>query len=217
MGTAMTDKQNELIVRLRNLKLEGFASEIENQLSNLPVYAKLSFEDRLLSCVDIQETLNKEKRCFTLIKNAKFKDHLRLTDLTSTADYGLKDETLACALGYNCCSNGISVRYYRTSDLLLEMSNKLGMDKLRFMRNLQRFKVLILDDFGISKISTSESQDLFNIIDDRYKTASTVISTQLKKSAFPILLGSDTKAEAATDRLLHPAIEIELKGPSRRK
>lgn len=34
MGTAMTDKQNELIVRLRNLKLEGFASEIENQLSN---------------------------------------------------------------------------------------------------------------------------------------------------------------------------------------
>lgn len=245
MGTAMTDKQNELIVRLRNLKLEGFASEIENQLSNLPVYAKLSFEDRLLSCVDIQETLNKEKRCFTLIKNAKFKDHLRLTDLTSTADYGLKDETLAsltslnwvtkccnviisgscgvgktglaCALGYNCCSNGISVRYYRTSDLLLEMSNKLGMDKLRFMRNLQRFKVLILDDFGISKISTSESQDLFNIIDDRYKTASTVISTQLKKRAFPILLGSDTKAEAATDRLLHPAIEIELKGPSRRK
>lgn len=93
------------------------------------------------------------------------------------------------------------------------MTNKLGIDKLRFMRNLQRFKVLILDDFGISKISTSESQDLFNIIDDRYKTASTVISTQLKKSAFPILLGSDT--EAATDRLLHPAIEIELKGPSR--
>lgn len=97
------------------------------------------------------------------------------------------------------------------------MTNKLGMDKLRFMRNLQRFKVLILDDFGISKISTSESQDLFNIIDDRYKTASTVISTQLKKRAFPILLGSYTKAEAATDRLLHPAIEIELKGPSRRK
>lgn len=95
------------------------------------------------------------------------------------------------------------------------MTNKLGMDKLRFMRNLQRFKVLILDDFGISKISTSESQDLFNIIDDRYKTASTVISTQLKKRAFPILLGSDTKA--ATDRLLHPSIEIELKGPSRRK
>lgn len=50
-----------------------------------------------------------------------------------------------------------------------------------------------------------------------HKTASTVISTQLKKSAFPILLGSDTKAEAATDRLLHPAIEIELKGHSRRK
>lgn len=168
-----------------------------------------------------------------------------LSPLTLTADYGLKDETLAsltslnwvtkccnviisgscgvgktglaCALGYNCCSNGISVGYYRTSDLLLEMTNKLGMDKLRFMRNLQRFKVLILDDFGNSKISTSESQDLFNIIDDRYKTASTVISTQLKKSAFQILLGSDTKAEAATDRLLHPAIEIELKGPSRRK
>lgn len=103
------------------------------------------------------------------IKNAKFKDHLRLTDLTSTADYGLKDETLAsltslnwvtkccnviisgscgvgktglaCALGYNCCSNGISVRYYRTSDLLLELTNKIGMDKLRFMRNLQRFNV----------------------------------------------------------------------------
>ena len=64
------------------------------------------------------------------------------------------------------------------------------MDKLRFMRNLQRFKVLILDDFGISKISTSESQDLFNIIDDRYKTASTVISTQVGGQA---VLGRQSK------------------------
>ena len=40
MGTAMTDKQNELIVRLRNLKLEGFASEIENQLSNCACLCK---------------------------------------------------------------------------------------------------------------------------------------------------------------------------------
>lgn len=64
MGTAMTDKQNELIVRLRNLK------------------------------------------------NAKFKDHLRLTDLTSTADYCLKVETLASLTSLNwvtkCCNVIIS-------------------------------------------------------------------------------------------------------------
>ena len=245
MTIAITEKQKDILVKLRaDLRLNGFAADIENQYENLAVYAGLSFEDRLLSCIEKQIQSDKERKCANLVKRAKFKDKLRLSDLTRTSEYGLSKAVLASlaslqwvtkccniiisgscgvgktglanALGYNCCTNGISVRCYRTSDLLLEMSAKQGMEKIRFMKNLLRYQVLILDDFGIAPINSEETQDLFNLLDDRYKVAPVIVATQLKKEGLSIFLGNDTKTEAAADRLLHPSMNIELKGPSRR-
>lgn len=246
MSIAITEKQKEVLIRLRQeLRLDGFASELENQYENLSIYAGLTFEERLISCIEKQEQADKERKCANLIKRAKLRDHLRLSDLTRTSQYGLSKETLASlaslqwvtkccniiisgscgvgktglanALAYNCCSNGISVRNYRTSDLLLELSAKQGMEKIKFMKNLQRYNVLILDDLGLAPITSEETQDLFNILDDRYRVAPVIVATQLKLEGLSIFLGNDTKAEAAADRLLHPSIHIELKGPSRRK
>ena len=100
MSIAITEKQKEVLIRLRQeLRLDGFASELENQYENLSIYAGLTFEERLISCIEKQEQADKERKCANLIKRAKLKDHLRLSDLTKTSQYGLSKETLASL----CC------------------------------------------------------------------------------------------------------------------
>ena len=40
MSIAITEKQKEVLIRLRQeLRLDGFASELENQYENLSIYA----------------------------------------------------------------------------------------------------------------------------------------------------------------------------------
>ena len=79
---ALFENQSNLLIKLRLNKLEGFAKELENQFLNEPVFASMSIEERLLLCIEAQETYAKQRRCATLIKNAKFKDNLRMSDLT---------------------------------------------------------------------------------------------------------------------------------------
>lgn len=89
---ALFENQSNLLIKLRLNKLEGFAKELENQFLNEPVFASMSIEERLLLCIEAQETYAKQRRCATLIKNAKFKDNLRMSDLTLTKEYGLTDQ-----------------------------------------------------------------------------------------------------------------------------
>lgn len=86
---ALFENQSNLLIKLRLNKLEGFAKELENQFLNEPVFASMSIEDRLLLCIEAQETYAKQRRCATLIKNAKFKDNLRMSDLTLTKELSM--------------------------------------------------------------------------------------------------------------------------------
>lgn len=241
---ALFENQSNLLIKLRLNKLEGFAKELENQFLNEPVFASMSIEERLLLCIEAQETYAKQRRCATLIKNAKFKDNLRMSDLTLTKEYGLTDQikasitslqwvnkgvnilvTGACgvgktalinAIGYNCCNNGITVKNFRTSDLFENLSQMTALGKHRFKESLKRTKVLILDDFAITPFNEEQRKDLFDIIDDRQKIGSTIIASQLKKAIIQKVFGNDAKGESSYDRFINPCIEIILQGESRR-
>jgi DNA replication protein DnaC len=58
---------------------------------------------------------------------------------------------------------------------------------------------------------------LLEILDDRYKRKSTVITSQLPTTHWHEHLNDATLADAILDRLLHNAIKLELKGESLRK
>lgn len=60
-------------------------------------------------------------------------------------------------------------------------------------------------------------QDLLEILDDRYKKRSTIITSQLPVSHWHEHLQDKTLADAILDRLIHNAIRFELKGDNMRK
>ena len=62
-----------------------------------------------------------------------------------------------------------------------------------------------------------ERRDLLGILEDRYGSRSTSVTSQLPPGQWHDHLGEPTLADAIRDRLLHNAHRIVLKGPSRRK
>jgi DNA replication protein DnaC len=62
-----------------------------------------------------------------------------------------------------------------------------------------------------------QCRDFLEVVEDRYGSASIIISSQLPVSSWHSVFADATIADAVLDRLLHNAYRFELKGPSRRQ
>ena len=82
---------------------------------------------------------------------------------------------------------------------------------------LQKTDVLIIDDWGLEKLTRQQRNDLLEVIEDRHGRGSTVVTSQLPTSHWHEVIGDPTLADAVLDRLLHNAHKIALEGESLRK
>ena len=77
--------------------------------------------------------------------------------------------------------------------------------------------VLLLDDWGLAPTQDQERRDLLEILEDRYGSRSTIVTSQLPPTQWHDHIGEPALADAICDRLLHNAHRIVPRGPSRRK
>lgn len=81
---------------------------------------------------------------------------------------GVGKTFIACALANAACRQGYSVRYYRVPRLLTDLATaKADGSYPRLMTTLARTDVLVLDDWGLAPISSAESRDVLEVVDDR--------------------------------------------------
>lgn len=231
---------------LRDLKLSGMARSLEQQLNQPGPYDDLSFTDRLDLMLD-QELLSRDNRKQDrLIRQARFKlsacmqeidyQHPRGVDkgqlarlaqvdwlqrgqnLLITGPCGSGKTYLGCAVGHSACLNGLSVRYYRMSRLLLELTqSRADGSYQKLLKALARVQLLILDDWGLEPLMPAHRNDLMEIMDDRYGSQSTMIISQLPTDQWYASIGDNTLADAILDRLMHNAHRLPLQGDSMRK
>ena len=82
---------------------------------------------------------------------------------------------------------------------------------------LARVDVLVIDDFAISPVSDEERRHLLELLEYRYGTKSTIVTSQLAPADWHDYLANPTLADAICDRIVHHSHRLMLKGPSRRK
>jgi DNA replication protein DnaC len=125
---------------------------------------------------------------------------------------------IACALAHQACRQGYRALYWRVSRLFhaLALARADGT-YARLLAKLARVEVLLLDDFGLVPLQEPERRDLLEILEDRYGTRSTIITSQVPPTHWHEYIGEPTLADAICDRLLHNSHRLMLKGPSRRK
>jgi DNA replication protein DnaC len=114
---------------------------------------------------------------------------------------------------------GYRVFYQRLTRLLAELEIARGDGRYpRLINSLSKIDVLILDDWGLEGGMTDrQRRDLLEVLDDRYASRSTLVTSQLPVDRWHDHIGDPTVADAILDRLIHNAHRIPLDGPSMRR
>jgi DNA replication protein DnaC len=233
---------------LRHLKLHGMTQALEEQRDTPNTHA-LAFEERLALLVDRERLYRQNSRYRGLLRDARlkvaqacvedinYKTHRGLDksqlaaladgawiqrgqNLLLTGPTGSGKTWIACALAHQACRHGLSARYWRVPRLFEEIRTAHGDGSyLKLLKRLAKTPILVLDDWGLTALSTQDRADLLEILDDRVNARSTVICSQLPVDTWHAYLGEPTLADAILDRLVHHSHRLELKtqGESLRK
>jgi len=236
----------QTMAQLRQLKLGGMASALQSQLEQVGTYEGLPFVERLTLLVEHECMTREQRRQERFIRQARFRlrasvaeidyqhprnikqsqiaqlasgDWInRAQNLLVTGPCGSGKTYLACALGHNACMLGYSVRYFRLSRLLLELTQaKADGSYYKKLKLLARIQMMIIDDWGLEPLKPAHRNDLMEIMDDRHGHTSTVVISQLPTDEWYASIGDNTLADAILDRLMHNSHRLQLKGESMRK
>lgn len=125
---------------------------------------------------------------------------------------------LAQAIGRRLCQEEIRVSFTSVNILFEEIQcQKIAGRYLIFIRNLNRSQILILDDFGIRAYTHEEASILMDILEERYRKLSVIVTSQVDPRGWLKLFEDPVIAEAIVDRLINPSQKIILKGGSYRE
>lgn len=135
-----------------------------------------------------------------------------------TGATGCGKSFLASALGHQACAQGYSVAYYSVQKLLLRMKMaRLDGSINSFLEKLAKTNLLLLDDFGLTRLEHQQQLDFMEIFEDRHAKNATIVISQLPVASWYDIIGEETIADAILDRLVHSSFRFELKGESLRK
>ena len=131
---------------------------------------------------------------------------------------GVGKTYLPCAIGNKACREGYRVLYTRAPRLFGDLFQaRADGSYRRLLQKLARVEVLIVDDLGTSPLDAGQRLDLREILEDRYATSATIITSQLDPNNWHSFIGDETLADAICDRLVHNAHRFKLHGESLRK
>lgn len=235
----------QIDLKLRQMRLAGMARGWQALNETKQVF-DLSFSEGLEILIEREEEERKNNRFNRMIKGARFRYQASLEELSyepsrglnksiisdlATCAYIARGESvlitgatgcgksfLASALGHQACLHGHNVIYFNTQKFMLrtKMARSDG-SILKYFDKIAKASLVILDDFGLTRMEQQQQFDLMEIIEDRHGKASTIIVSQLPVTSWFDVISETTIADAILDRLVHSAYRIELKGESMRK
>lgn len=142
-----------------------------------------------------------------------FLDHRE--DVIFLGPVGVGKTSLACALGHTACRAGRRVLFLR-SDHLLKTIHQSRADNSteRVLRSLLLPDLLIIDDFGLRRLNAQQSSDFYEVIIERHRRASTIVTSNRAIEEWIPLFDDPILAQSALDRLAHNGHQIIMDGPS---
>lgn len=131
---------------------------------------------------------------------------------------GIGKTWIACAFATEACKKGYKAIFYRAPDFIeaLEQAVDNSNEKL-FIKKLKRFKLVVIDDFGLSNIPSKVENALLNFIDSYSTNGSLLITSQYSYDLWHEKFNDPTLADAILDRIIHNAFKLEITGDSMRK
>jgi DNA replication protein DnaC len=131
---------------------------------------------------------------------------------------GVGKSHLATAIGYRMVEHGLRCLYMSGMELVQRLQRAKSEFRLaEQIAKLGRIPLLIIDDIGYVKKNESETSVLFELIAERYESASIIITANQPFSEWDSIFPDNMMAVAAVDRLIHHATIINIDEQSFRK
>ena len=89
-------------------------------------------------------------------------------------------------------------------------------DRVQYIKELNRYKLLVIDDLGVERQSDYAMEQVFSVINDRYKSGLPLILTT-NLSLDEIKYPKDIRYGRIYDRILEMCIPVRFSGSSRRE
>ena len=232
---------NDTVSKLREMRMGAMARSFESQLDRKSV-SELSFEERFGLLVDAEYTTRKNNRLKRLIRSANYSIFdASLEDIEYHSDRKLDKSLiarlgnceyirqkhnivllgatgsgktyLASAFGMAANRNFLTAKYVRLPELLGELAIAKAEGHYRkLMKACKSVHLLILDEWLLTPLRDNESKELLEIVEARYKKASTVFCSQFDVGGWHEKIGDPTLADAICDRIVHDSYTIVISG-----
>ena len=231
--------------KLQTLRLSGMYKALTEQMA-MADSETLGFEERLGLLADREITAREDRRLKTRLRQAKLKHNACIEDIDYRAPRGLDKALIlslsscrwiteglnliingptgvgktwiACALAQKACREDYTALYLRLPRLFEELTLAHGDGRFpKLMAAFAKTDLIVLDDWGLAKLTAEQRRDLLELLDDRHGQRSTIVTSQVPVDHWHEIIGDPTLADAILDRLIHNAYRINLQGESLRK
>ena len=223
----------------KKLKLgRDFLDEFED----IPFTTKEEYLVNVLKCAYEHQQINRKTR---LLKQAKFEIYKSLEgydfsdinipdtinieglekgeyiekreNLVFYGPVGTGKTHLAIALGIEACNRGKKVRFFKVAHLVNELIEASERGELRrFTNSLNKYDLLICNEWGYIPISLRGAELLFQVIADFYERKSLIITTNLEFGKWISIFMDKKLTSAIIDRIIHHCHILHFTGSSYR-
>jgi DNA replication protein DnaC len=130
---------------------------------------------------------------------------------------GVGKTFLAHALGHMACRRGATVLAVRTDQLLKTLKHaRLDNSYEAELRKVIAVDLLVLDDFAIDALDATESRDLYEILIERYRVGSIIVTSNRGPDEWLATFADPVRAQSAIDRFTSNAYDLVIEGESYR-
>ncbi len=142
----------------------------------------------------------------------------RRENVILTGPVGVGKTFIANALAHIACRRNKNVVMVKSAQMFKNLyaaraDNSLEKELIRLISP----NLLVIDDFGLEKLTPEQAHDFYEIIAERYERSSTIITSNRHITEWVTLFDDTILANSALDRLAHNAHQMIVEGESYRK